>query len=509
MKLFETNQVREIDEYTIRNEPIASADLMERAAMGCVNWIEKNIARGTSVALFVGPGNNGGDGWAIARLLAERDYSSIQVFHLQISHIISPDSEINRNRLIIQAKVPVYEIRSIADFPQTDQNIVIIDALFGSGLSRPLDGLPAALVNFINHSGCRVLSIDIPSGLLGEDNSGNPEQGIIRASVTLTFQFPKRSFFYAENEKYVGRWHIIPIGLHPEIMAGKQTDLYYTAFEDISDKLIKRKRFSHKGTYGHALLIAGSYGMMGAAILAARACIRSGVGLLTTHIPREGYSIIQGVVPESIFSIDNSNLLFTTCPSTDKFSAVGVGPGIGVDPKTELSLESLFNFPFKPMVIDADALNLLALYPHLLNLLPEQSIITPHPGEFDRLAGKSDTGFKRNQLQIEFSKKFKVIIVLKGACTSISLPDGSCYFNSTGNPGMATAGCGDVLTGIILSLLAQGYSNNDAAIMGTFIHGLAGDLAADKTGQHALIASDIIDFIGTAIKKIENYETSA
>jgi hydroxyethylthiazole kinase-like uncharacterized protein yjeF len=506
MKIFKTSTIREIDDFTIRNEPITSINLMERAACNCSAWIAKNISPETPLYFFIGPGNNGGDGWAIARILADQAYGHIHLCNLHIDKIKSADAEINQKRLISQGKVPILHILSSSDFPILDSKVIVIDTLFGSGLSRPLEGLSADLVKHINASGCRVLSIDIPSGLMGEDNTGNPEQGIIKASVTLTFQFPKRSFFYAENEQYTGRWFIVPIGLHPGFMAAKQTGFYYTAFEDIFRKLKKRKQFSHKGTYGHALLIAGSYGMMGAAILAARACMRSGTGLLTSHVPRAGYPIMQAVVPESVFSIDDAERHFTKCPAVEKYTAVGVGPGIGIDGDTVSALESLIKTCHRPMVIDADALNIIASHNDMLDMLPENTIITPHPGEFDRLAGASENAFKRNQLQIELSKKYRLIIILKGAYTSITLPDGRCFFNGTGNPGMASAGCGDVLTGVVLSLLAQGYSPDDAAIFGTFIHGLAGDIAVCETGQESLIASDVVNNIGKAFNKLQNHE---
>jgi len=507
MKVFKTIQIREIDGFTIRNEPIASIDLMERAAIGLVTWIEKNIACETPVSVFVGPGNNGGDGWAVARLLAELNYPQIKVFQLHINPIISPDAQINQNRLFRQGKVPVHEIRSSADFPQLVPGTVIIDALFGSGLSRRLAGLSADVVNFINHSGCRILSVDIPSGLMGEENSADADNGIIKASDTLTFEFPKRAFFYAENEPYVGKWHIIPIGLHNKILADMPCDYYYTTLADIRGKLNKRKRFSHKGTYGHALLVAGSYGMAGASILAARACIRSGVGLLTTHVPKTLYPIVQSAVPESIFSIDNSESYFTSSLDVEKYTALAAGPGIGINNDTAKALETLIKSGSEALILDADALNIIARNPEMLQLMPGNTIITPHPGEFDRLFGKSSNGYLRNQLQIKLSINHKLIIVLKGAYTSVSLPDGRCFFNSNGNPGMATAGSGDVLTGIILSLLAQGHSAEDAAIIGTFIHGLAGDMAAEKTGEYGLIASDIIRYIGNAFKKTEHHDT--
>jgi ADP-dependent NAD(P)H-hydrate dehydratase / NAD(P)H-hydrate epimerase len=508
MKVFKTSQIREIDSYTIRNEPVSPADLMERAALGCVQWIEAHVPSQTPVTIFTGPGNNGGDGWAIARMLAERKFENILVFQLHTSVNMSPEAVLNRNRLISQGIVPVQVIRTPSDLPPIAPDTVIIDALFGSGLTRPLEGLAISVVEAINSSGCRVVSIDIPSGLMGEDNSGIPSQGIVRASDTLTFQFPKRSFFYAENQQYCGNWHVIPIGLHPEALEQQPALFFYTTIGDISHKLMKRPTFSHKGTFGHALLIAGSYGMMGAAILAARSCIRSGTGLLTTHVPKAGYPITQASVPESIYSIDPSEERFTRCPDLENFSALAAGPGIGIKPETAAALEDVIRNAKKPLVLDADALNILSLRPELLLYLPVNTIITPHPGEFDRLFGKVNTGFKRNELQIECSVKYKLIILLKGAYSSVTLPDGRCFFNSTGNPGMASAGSGDVLTGIVLSLLAQGYAAEDASIIAAFVHGLAGDLAAEVTGERGLTASDISDYLNEAFKKIEHHETT-
>ena len=507
MKVFETSQTREIDEYTILNEPVSSVDLMERASVGCVNWIFSRILPGESMIIFSGPGNNGGDGWAIARLLADRGYAHISLYLLQISRIISPDSVVNRQRLEVQKKVSISEISRESDFPEIRKQDVIIDALFGSGLSRPLEGLSASLVKHINASGNRIISIDIPSGLQGEYNIRSADRAIIRASHTLCLEFPKRSFFYAENAIFTGDWHIIPIGLHPQIIQEKHTLFHYVTLGDMQRKYRKRAPFSHKGSFGHALLIAGSYGMMGAAILAARACMKAGVGLLTTHVPRAGYPIIQGAVPESIFDIDHSDQVFTVIPDRKDYSAIAVGPGIGSAPETVNAVEKLLRISSSPLVLDADALNILASFPDLLSLLPPGSILTPHPGEFDRLAGSSDSGLIRNERQIEFAAHYQVNVVLKGAFSSVAMPDGTCFFNSTGNPGMATAGSGDVLTGIILSLLAQGYPPNEAALLGTYIHGLAGDMAASETGHQALIASDIIDNLGTAFLKIENHET--
>jgi ADP-dependent NAD(P)H-hydrate dehydratase / NAD(P)H-hydrate epimerase len=509
MKVFEASQIREIDEYTILHEPIASVDLMERAASGCVEWLCARLKPDDHIKIFAGPGNNGGDGWAIARILANWGYMHISLYMLQISRIISNDSVVNRHRLQEQNKVPIFEISSENDFPRLDHHDLIIDALFGSGLSRPLDGLSASLVRHLNASGCPIFAIDIPSGLKTDDQGTNAENAVIRATHTLTFEFPKRAFFYAENAKYTGDWHIIPIQLHASIISEKETPYHYILPEDIQKIFRSRVKFAHKGLFGHALLIAGSYGMAGAAILAGRAALRSGVGLLTTHVPRAVYPIIQGSVPESIFDIDSDEQYFSGLSTEKQFSAVGIGPGIGTLDISVKAFESLLKNSDRPLVIDADALNILSEKPVLYSLLPAQSILTPHPGEFDRLAGKSDSGFVRNRKQIEFAQKYNVIVLLKGAYTSIAMPDGTCCFNSTGNPGMSTAGSGDVLTGIILSLLAQGYPPSDAALLGAFTHGLAGDLAASDFGHQSLIASDIINYLGKAFLKIENHDTYA
>ncbi|MFO7369302.1 MAG: NAD(P)H-hydrate dehydratase [Bacteroidales bacterium] len=509
MKIFETREIREIDQYTIHHEPVASVDLMERAAHGCTSWIVENLPSEKHLVVFTGPGNNGGDGWAIARQLASREGYSVRLYHLNTGSGISPDAEINRRRLAVQALVPIAEINSEADFPLLSPREVVIDALFGSGLSRPLTGLAASLIKHINAAGSKIISIDIPSGLMGEDNTGNDPHSIVKATVTLTFQFPKRAFFYSENGEYTGKWVVIPIGLHQGIIDEKKTDFFYVTREEVAAGFRKRKTFSHKGTYGHALLISGQYGMMGAAILAARSCLRSGVGLLTTHVPELGYQVMQPAVPESIFSIDPSREQISTCPPLYKYSAVGAGPGIGTEAETASAIERLLKKSAKPLVLDADALNILSQRPGLLSSIPENTILTPHPGEFDRLAGKSANACIRNQTQIEFSKTYRVILLLKGAYTSVSLPNGKCFFNSTGNPGMATAGCGDVLTGMILSLLAQGYAPDEAAITGAYLHGLAGDLSAAEHGELALIASDVVDQIGNAFKIIERHDHSA
>lgn len=475
---------------------------MERASNACFGWIKKNLDSSHKIKIFVGPGNNGGDGLALSRMLAANGYL-VKVYLLSPIEKLSPDALKNYNRLLLGSKAEIFQLTE-TNLPFIEADDILIDALFGSGLSRSLDGLAALVVRYINSSDATILSIDIPSGLFGEDNSLNTTDAIVRADYTLTFQMPKLAFFFAENEKYTGKPVVLDIQLHPEAITGAESHYELIEAGQMS-KLIKvRTRFSHKGTYGHALLLAGSYGKMGAGVLSARACLRSGAGLVTFHLPKAGYDIVQITVPEAMVSVDECELLITHPPEINKYSAIGIGPGIGTDDKTAQALFKAIENKNKPMVLDADALNILSIHTEWLGKLPPYAVLTPHPREFDRMAGASSTGYERHLKQIEFSRVYQVVVVLKGAFTSITSPDGQCWFNSTGNPGMATGGSGDVLTGIILSLLAQGYKPFDAARLGTYVHGLAGDIAIEESSEEALIASDIINHLGLAFKKIKN-----
>jgi NAD(P)H-hydrate epimerase len=501
MKIFDSKQIAEIDTYTVLNEPIASIDLMERASSKLFEWIFEQYSLKQNFKFFVGPGNNGGDGLALARMLVEANFE-VEVYIIRISKELSTDCQMNLDRLKRLSHVPITEISSFDDSPSISEKSVVIDALFGSGLSRPLGGFVKDLVKLINDSKAELIAIDIPSGLFGEDNSSNDLSNCIHADYTLSFQFPKLSFLFPENAECVGSWEILPIGLHIGIIE-KLSSPYQLIDESYIRGLLKiRSRFSHKGTYGHGLLISGSYGKMGAAILASKACLRSGIGLLSTHIPRLGYDIMQTAVPESMVSIDSSDIIFTEYPELENFDAVGVGPGIGIKCNSIRALEELIEECDKPLVLDADALNIIGANKEIKKSLPKGTILTPHMKEFERIFGKSNGAFDRNEKQRAFSKEQSVVMVLKGAFTAITDENGRCYFNPTGNPGMATAGSGDVLTGIILSLLAQGYSSISAALIGVYIHGLAGDLAAEEIGQDALIASDIVNFLPHAWKKI-------
>lgn len=499
MKIFKAKKVQQVDAYTIINEPITSVDLMERASKVMANWFMDRFSNNRPVKIFVGPGNNGGDGLAIARMLADKNYQ-VDVCILKLAEKLKGDPAINLQRLEEQGKVKIILIEDEAALPQIGENDIILDAIFGSGLTRSLDGLPAKVVAHINNSEAIVIAVDTPSGLFGEKNSMNNYTNIIKADHTLSLQFPSLSFMYAENAECVGQFEVLPIGLHPDIINELDTPYYYIEEDDIGKKLLPRKKFAHKGNFGHALLIAGSYGKIGAAVLASRACLRTGVGLLSVHLPRKRNKIMQTAVPEAMVITDESKHLFSGAPDIAPYNAVGVGPGIGTDKLTQKAFNELLEKAEQPMVIDADAINILSEHKEWIRKVPENTILTPHPKEFERLAGNFNDGYSRNVAQVEFAKKYKLYVVLKGAYTSIACPDGTCYFNSTGNPGMATAGSGDVLTGMILSLLAQGYTPKDAAIVGVYLHGLAGDIASEQIGEEALIASDIIENIGMAYK---------
>ncbi len=503
MKIFSNKQIRQIDEYTIRHEPISSAGLMERASLELFRWIKNASLKPGRILVFSGPGNNGGDGLALARMLFLARFD-VEAYYVCFAENTSPDWETNRQRLENETSLSLKKITEVAQFPVTGDNDIIIDAIFGSGLSRPVEGLAAEIIRKVNSCGAQIISIDIPSGLFGEDNSSNSFSGVVEADFTLTFQFPKLAFMFADNEKYVGQWSVLPIGLSEEMIRNTSASYFYMESNDIKPLLKCRNRFDHKGSFGHAFLVSGSYGKMGSAVLAAEAALRTGTGLITCHIPACGYSILQGSFPESMAIADNSDNYISEIGSTVNFSAAGAGPGIGTDHITQEALHSFLLECKKPMVLDADALNILSLNKEWLSLLQPETILTPHPKEFERLAGRSETGYSRLMLQVRFAADHNCIVVLKGANTSVAFPDGRVWFNSTGNPGMATGGSGDVLTGIILSLLSQGYSPQDAAVSGVFIHGLAGDIAASESCFESVIASDIIKSIGNAFNKIRN-----
>lgn len=499
MKILPIEKIREADDYTIKNEPITSINLMERAAQQLYKWVKKRVHKYQPIKIFAGLGNNGGDGLVLARLLGEKAYK-IQVHVINYSDKSSDDFAANLTRLKELNVVDLNFIGNKTEIPEIEEDDIVIDAIFGSGLTRPAEGLVGDVIKSINSSGSITIAVDIPSGLLADSSStGN----IIRSDYTLSFQMPKLAFLLPENDKYVGDWHIRDIGLHPDFINDVVVKNYFLLKRDVQPTLKTRNKFGHKGSYGHALIIAGSYGKMGAAILASKACLRSGVGLLHTHIPKAGYEIMQTAIPECMLSIDRYDNYFSEVPNLDMFSAIGIGPGLGMEKQSRMALKLLIQNYQKPIVFDADALNILAENKTWLSFLPKGSILTPHPKEFERLVGKWSDDFEKLQLLRDLCFKYSIYVVLKGAYSCTCTPDGNCYYNSTGNPGMGTAGSGDVLTGLITGLLAQGYSSGQAATLGVYLHGLAGDFAAKKIGYEAMLAGDITEQLGKAFRKLE------
>jgi NAD(P)H-hydrate epimerase len=501
MKILAPEYIQEVDRLTIEREPITSIDLMERASRAFVQQFLSDFPSATEVHVFCGPGNNGGDGLAIARLLTESATGrvDVHVYRLMFTDQFSPDHLVNLDRLS-ETAATLHAVRGPKDLPDARLNGVVIDALFGSGLNKPLRGLPAATAEYINRSGQEVVSVDIPSGIFAE----GPENGTaVMADWVYTFQLPKLAFLLPGNGQYVRHWKILDIGLDKAAIDEMPADHYYLTRSNVSGIFKGRDRFSHKGTFGHALIFAGSKGKAGAAILAARSALRSGLGLLTMHVPAVILDIIQEAVPEAMCSVDPKEDLMTRCAEVDKYSAIGIGPGIGNNEETRAMLECLLENYHRPLVVDADGLNILSGNEDLLNKIPAGSILTPHPGEFRRLAGHWKDDLEKIRLQKEFARKYEVFLVLKGAHTSIAGPEGKVFFNSTGNNGMATAGSGDCLTGMITALLAQDYEPRDAALTGVFVHGLAGDLALEREHEYSLIASDIISNIGQAFKHLD------
>lgn len=497
MKIFPSSSIKKLDAYTIEHEPIASIDLMERAATALTKAITERWSTETPVTVFAGPGNNGGDALAVSRMMAEKGYK-MEVFLFNPKGDLSPDCRTNKELVEMMEEITFHEISTQFVPPALTPDHLVIDGLFGSGLNKPLSGGFAAVVKYINSSPAIVVSIDIPSGLMGEENTFNVKSNIVHADVTLSLQLPKLAFLFAENAEFVGEWDILDIQLSEEGIEETETNYEMMELEDIRSLIKPRRQFAHKGNFGHALLIAGSKGMAGASVLSARACLRSGVGLLTIHAPICNNDILQTAVPEAMVETDASESYFAVPTDTDDYQAIGIGPGLGKNEETETALIEQLEHSQTPTVVDADALNILANHRHTLTHLPKGSILTPHPKELERLTGKCQDSYERLTKAIELAREANVHIILKGAYSVVITPDGRCFFNPTGNPGMATGGSGDVLTGVILALLAQGYPAEDAAKIGTYIHGLAGDIAQKKQGMIGLIASDIVTCLPTA-----------
>ncbi len=491
MQILSPQQIREWDAYTIAHEPILSIDLMERAARKCADCIIEHQFHKQSVIIFCGKGNNGGDGLAIARMLIEAGRFP-DVYVLGSSSKGTDDFEINLSRLQ-KVTNKINFVFSENDFPQLTEQDVVIDALFGNGLNRPLQGLSEQLVRHINNFNTTTIAIDVPSGLFIDKSS--KANAIIVARHTLTFQTLKLCFLVAENAPYFGNVKVLDIGLHPAFLQNLDSQLSLVSHLQMKSFLKKRNPFSHKGNFGHAMLIAGNKGKMGAAVLAARACLRSGVGLLTVNIPAQEFPILQISIPEAM-CVEREE--FKDVAST--FSTVGIGPGLGTEAASKHILEAVLEVN-KPIVIDADALNIIAVNPEMLNKIPAGSILTPHPKEFWRLAGQTENEFERIQLALKLSVQYPFVWILKGHHTLVA-HKGKGWLNTTGNSGMAKGGSGDVLTGILTALVSQGYDTLQAALLGVYLHGLAADCALNTQTAETMIASDIIENLPSAFSKL-------
>jgi hydroxyethylthiazole kinase-like uncharacterized protein yjeF len=485
-KIVFSNDMRQWDDFTIEKQKLSAIDLMERAAIAFSEWFIANNAKTNSVTVLCGKGNNGGDGFAIARLLYEANF---QVTVFFISEAFSTtDARLNFERLKQTNITPLTFPEDLVELKTGD---IIIDALLGTGLNKPLRGSLLSIVNHINNLKQTIIAVDVPSGL----QTDFPQIGeAIQATTTITFERPKKAFFFPENYQYVGEWRVVTIGLDLAFEKEINTTDYFITLDSIRPLIKIRPKFSHKGTYGHTLIVGGSKGKFGALVLATKAALKSGAGLVSAASSTKIGAWFHVATPEAM-TIELNNI-------PKNITAIAIGPGLGTSNESLISLKTILNLNL-PTVLDADAINLLALNKELVEALPPKTILTPHPKEFKRLFGK----FENWQTQTDFiktwCKKHQHIIILKGAHTCIGLPNSELYFNTSGCNGMATAGSGDVLTGFISGLLAQHYTPKNAAIVGVYLHGLAGELAATEVGNEALTASDIINQLGKAFLKIK------
>ncbi len=503
MQIFTGSQIKQWDVYTIEHEPIRSIDLMERAAGVVCDFLCGRFAEDSPIVVMAGPGNNGGDGLAVARLLTARGYG-VEAFLFNTNNALSEDCQEMKQRLEKTKHVKSFtEVTSDFTLPTLTKDTVVVDALFGSGLNKPLVGGFSELVKFINSSPAQVVSIDLPSGLMTENNAHNDRQSIIRAQITLTLGQKKLSMYLADNQPYLGEIHVLDIGLSKEFLTRCKSAYSITEMDDIRRAMRRRETFAHKGTMGHSLLIAGSHGMAGAAILAARANLRSGVGKLTIHTPLCNNDILQVAVPEAVLHHDENEVCVSDVVDTTDFDSVAIGPGLSQREETAIALRSQLARVECQVVVDADALNILAKHQPWIDQVAKNVILTPHPAEFDRLmgAGSSDC-YERLAKAINMATSLHSYVLLKSHYSMLCCPDGEVVVNSTGNAGMATAGMGDVLTGIISGLLARGYASRDACVVGMYVHGLAGDKAREKMGEESLVASDVVDCLAEAFKEL-------
>lgn len=504
MKILSAAQTKAVDELTIKKEGISSLDLMERAAMACFRRLIKLVKLDEEIIVFCGKGNNGGDGLAIARLLIEQGFEC-RALIINYKPEFSSDAETNYKRVKEKYPTRIFEINNIEElktFP-TEGNHIVIDALLGTGINKATDGLLAEVIDVINEKFIKIICVDIPSGLF-PDASSKDNKSIVRSNLTLTFQLPKLAFMMADNKQFVPEFEILNIGLSEEAIAANDSMFYYTTKKDVTSLLKPRGKFSHKGTYGHALLLAGSKGKSGAALIAAKACLRSGSGLLTVHSTQNTLDSLLVTLPEAMSEADNNPDYITEVHHPENYQAIGFGPGVGQEEDTQQALKKILQYYTGKLIIDADGLNILSDNKTWLTFLPANSILTPHPKEFERLTEKHHNDFDQLKAAKHFSLKNRCLVILKGAHTAVVMPDGNVFFNSSGNAGLAKGGSGDGLTGIILGLLSRGYNAPQASLIGTFIHGFAADVYTNKKSVESVLITDVIDSLGKAFKKLED-----
>ncbi len=501
MKILSASQIYQADAVTLKTQDISSLDLMERVGEYCFKWIAThfNNAKVPDFYIFCGVGNNGGDGLVIARHLALSGYN-VKTYIVNFSQNRSDDFIENLERFKNLDLWPVF-INASDVFPEIQNEAVIIDAIFGLGLKRPPEGFTKKLIQYLNANANFILAIDLPSGMYASA-AIDDKDAVIKATQTLTFQNLKLAFLMPENQDFTSSWEILDIGLDKDFIKNLKSPYQMTLEEDVSPFYKKRKTFSHKGTYGHALIIGGSYGKIGAVVLATGAANTIGSGLVSSLIPECGYQVVQTLLPETMVLASGKKNI-TNFKNNIKATAIAIGPGMGTDEVTQKAFVEFLKENKCPLVIDADAINCLALNKSALNFIPKNSVLTPHPKELERLIGTWKNDYDKLEKLKEFSIKYNLIIVLKGAFTVI-VNRTNFYFNSTGNPALATGGSGDVLTGIITGLLAQHYTPIEAAKLGVYLHGSTADLAVeDKIPEACFLASDIIDYLPRAINKLQ------
>jgi hydroxyethylthiazole kinase-like uncharacterized protein yjeF len=498
MYILSPEQTAKADKATIKLAGISSVDLMETAATNCFQWLHNKLqGENIKIHVFCGIGNNGGDGLVIARLLYKHNYQ-INCYIVNFSDKRTEEFIVNYNRIKEIGLNPI-ELNNENDFPEIHTNDMVVDAIFGNGLTRNPEGFTKKLIQYLNNKKVFTLAIDIPSGLFG-DKTVTDSASVLKSSHILTFQTPKLAFLLPENKDFVNTWEVIDIGLDQNYIESLKPKSHYITFTDIIPLYKTRKKWDHKGTYGHSLLIGGSFGKMGAITLASKAALKIGSGLVSAYIPKCGYEILQISVPEVMAEVDTDDELtyfnFKTTPTV-----IGIGPGMGTSEKTAQGFENFIKDNQLPLVIDADGINLLSKNQLLLNYLPKNTILTPHPKELERLIGAWKNDYEKLEKTVEFSKKHQAIVVIKGAHTVIVNND-QLFFNSTGNQALATGGSGDVLTGLIIGLIAQGYKPLNAAILAIYLHGRTADIALPKTGYETFTATTIFEYLAAAILEV-------